>query len=298
MVFRPPGREEILKSIGSTRGLPEILKRSFESLADFDPIPSPKPGDWLAEHPEPGQTFDDFAAHLPHRPDPSRRIIYLQPLGQFPRDTSHPIRSLEQFAASYFAMDVNVRPIQHPEHFTSRFNHYTGKRQLLTGDILSFLNSRLPSDAFCLLAITMEDLYPQPSWNFVFGETSPYHRVGVFSFARYNPAFYGMKWTDQTQKLLLERSCRVLAHEITHMFFLGHCIYFRCLMNGSNHLQESDARPLHLCPVCLRKLQFSIAFDIPSRYSALIKFYREKDLPEEAEWASNRLKGILGHGTD
>jgi len=57
------------------------------------------------------------------------------------------------------------------------------------------------------------------------------------------------------ERLLLRRSCKVLAHEMAHMFGIEHCIYFHCLMNGSNHLEESDARPMHLCPVDLRKLK-------------------------------------------
>jgi archaemetzincin len=60
----------------------------------------------------------------------------------------------------------------------------------------------------------------------------------------------------------------VLEHETGHMVGLAHCIYFNCLMNGSNHLAESDRRPLHLCPVCLRKLQWSIGFDVVARYGA------------------------------
>jgi len=36
----------------------------------------------------------------------------------------------------------------------------------------------------------MIDLYPQESWNFVFGEADIKRKVGVFSFARYNPKFW------------------------------------------------------------------------------------------------------------
>ena len=43
-------------------------------------------------------------------------------------------------------------------------------------------------------------------------------------------------------------------------------------MNGSNHLEEADARPLHLCPVHLRKLQWSIGFDATARYRHLVEF--------------------------
>jgi archaemetzincin len=63
-------------------------------------------------------------------------------------------------------------------------------------------------------------------------------------------------------------------------------------MNGSNHLQESDRRPLHLCPVCLRKLQFSVGFDVVKRYEALARFERAKGLEDEAAWVERRLETI------
>jgi archaemetzincin len=140
----------------------------------------------------------------------------------------------------------------------------------------------------------MEDLYPDPRWNFVFGQASMRNRVGVFSFARYDPAFYGESRGHLYQKLLLRRSIKVLAHETAHMFSLAHCIYFKCVMNGSNHLQESDSRPLSLCPVCLHKLQHSIGFDVATRYHHLLRFYRRIGLKYEVDWMSRRLKKIEG----
>ena len=140
--------------------------------------------------------------------------------------------------------------------FTPRVNEYTVKRQLLTSDILEFLRVRLPRDAFCLLGVTLEDLYPDPSWNFVFGQASLTGRTGIYSFVRYDPAFYGeQKTKEEAAALRQRRSLKVLAHETAHMFAVTHCVYFSCLMNGSNHLDESDGHPFHLCPVCLRKLQ-------------------------------------------
>lgn len=40
------------------------------------------------------------------------------------------------------------------------------------GDLLQFLRNRTPKDAFCIVGITMIDLYPKDSWNFVFGQAS------------------------------------------------------------------------------------------------------------------------------
>ncbi|MHC4575692.1 MAG: hypothetical protein ACYS76_16490 [Planctomycetota bacterium] len=78
------------------------------------------------------------------------------------------------------------------------------------------------------------------------------------------------------------------------MFGLHHCIYFRCVLNGSNHLKESDSRPLHLCPVCLRKLQRSIGFDVVNRYANLFHFYKKVGFDRDAQWTATRLKWIVG----
>ena len=168
------------------------------------------------------------------------------------------------------------------------------RRQILTRDVLRSLQGRLPKDGFCLLGITMEDLYPHPSWNFVFGEASLSERVGVYSFARYDPAFYRQPRGPGSESALLRRSAKVLTHETAHMFGLTHCIYFKCVMNGSNHLRESDARPTHLCPVCLRKLQWSVGFDVVKRYEELSKFYQHAGFDDEAAWITRRLQTIRG----
>ena len=140
----------------------------------------------------------------------------------------------------------------------------------------------------------MEDLYPEPSWNFVFGQASLRERVGVYSFARYQSAFYGQAPASGSETLVLKRSCKVLAHETGHMFGLAHCTFFNCLMNGSNHLGESDRRPLHFCPVCLRKLQWSVGFDVLQRYHALERVSRADGFADEADWFSRRVNRLRG----
>ena len=294
MGFEPPGPQKRLEAIGATNGLPAVLQRALALDDSFQPVPVPSPSDWLAVHREPGQTFDDFRRSQPNRPDTRRRIIYLQPLGDFRAQQSPSLEMLRQYAADFFQMEVKaLAPISiSASGVTSRTNSMTGRRQVLTGGVLHWLQGRLPGDAFCLLGITMEDLYPEPSWNFVFGQASLNERVGVYSFARYDPAFYGEPRGKDYPALLLRRSMKVLTHETGHMFGLTHCVYFNCVMNGSNHLQESDRRPLHLCPVCLRKLQFSVGFDVVKRYEALAQFDRQAGLEDEAAWVDRRLEKI------
>lgn len=284
MNFKRPTHAERLRAIGSTKGLPETLRKALEPGGDFEPIPIPKPGDWLAVHPETGQSFDDFVKSRPNRPDKARNKIYLQPLGEFPKGQSPSVERLREYATAYFAMQVEVLPplALSDSGLTTRINPFTQNRQILTSDVLAILKKHVPADAFCVLAITMEDLYPEPSWNFVFGQASLRERVGVYSFTRYDPSFYGEKRGKDYEKVLLRRSCKVLVHETAHMFGLKHCIYFKCVLNGSNHLKESDSRPVHLCPVCLRKLQHSIGFDIVNRYRNLFHFYQKTGLDDES----------------
>jgi archaemetzincin len=302
MAFKPPANKKILSAIGSTAQLPAAFQRALTPDDDFGPIPVPKPGDWLAEHHERGQTFAEFVRSGGKRPDHVRNVIYLQPIGQFRQDRSPSLDLLREYASAYFLLEVRILPARDISklNITIRSNPYTQQRQILTADILGILLGKFPADAFCVLAVTMEDLYPDPRWNFVFGQASQHNRVGVFSFARYNPAFYGEPRGSRYQQLLLRRSARVLVHETAHIFSLAHCIYFKCVMNGSNHLQECDARPLTLCPVCLHKLQNSIGFDVGARYRRLIEFYRNVGFEYEADWVAGRLTKIIGftHGRD
>lgn len=299
MSFKPPTTADSVKAIGATEGLQETLRKALEPADDFEPIPYPQPGDWLAVHYEPGQTFDEFTKSRPNRPDKIRNKIYLQPLGEFPKMQIPLTQALKEYASAYFAMQVEVLPVMTlgGRSITTRINTYTRKPQILTSDVLAILKDKLPDDAFCLLAITMEDLYPEDSWNFVFGQASLLERVGVYSFARYDPAFYGDKRGKDYEKLILRRSCKVLAHETGHIFGLQHCIFFRCVMNGSNHLKESDSRPMCLCPVCLRKLHRSIGFDVTSRYKNIYRFYKKLGFDDDAQWVAGRLEHILGPQT-
>lgn len=80
--------------------------------------------------------------------------------------------------------------------------------------------------------------------------------------------------------------------ETGHMFGLKHCIHHECNMNGANHLAEADAAPMHLCPVCLRKMQHAVGFDPVARYRKLELFYEANGLAAEQDWVARRIKWI------
>ncbi|XP_034882087.1 archaemetzincin-2 isoform X3 [Mirounga leonina] len=130
------------------------------------------------------------------------------------------------------------------------------------------------------------------------GEEKQLFGVGIFSFARYGSDFCSSHYEGKVNKLqkvsssdysvfdnyyipevtsvLLLRSCKTLTHEIGHIFGLRHCQWLACLMQGSNHLEEADRRPLNLCPICLRKLQCAVGFNIRERYQALVKWIEDE----------------------
>ena len=152
-------------SVQIDRDLPPKIYDALKRIADT--MPEPKPGEWLYEMDEEGQTYEEFKKGMWPRPDSKFKKIYLQPLGEFTGTNSPDVKLLKKFAESYFMMPVTVlEPIDIDTlEITSRINKYTHNKQLLTTDILHYLERHFPSDAFCLAAITLQDLYPEPSWN-------------------------------------------------------------------------------------------------------------------------------------
>lgn len=283
----------------SSSGTPSF-QAAFESDPElFTPLRPLQPGDWLTEHWEDGQSFEEFVNIAARRPDKLRTIIYLQPLEQFIQDQSPSLALLQQYVQAYFVLPVQLLPVltQKAQTFPTRMNPHTATQQTLTTAILQALKRQLPAHAFCVMAMTMHDLYPDPNWNFVFGQASVPERVGVFSFARYDPAFYGIPRDEGYRTVLLRRSCKVIIHEIGHLFGLAHCMFYMCSMNGSNHIQEADSRPMHLCPICLHKLHYSIGFDVLDRYRKLAQFYRQVGFDEERRWVEERLRRLTQQPT-
>jgi len=240
-----------------------------------------------------------------------RNKVYLVPIGKFISGVSPNIEILREYCKSYLGLETYLLPeisltnnssnfytctiaANQDVNITHRKNPYTKNTQLLTTDIHMLLQKLIPNDAYCLLALTMIDLYPKDEWNFVFGQAMLTKRVGVFSFARYDPNFAtnnsGKELSEDNYHLLLRRSLKVMSHEIIHMFGVHHCIYYACLMQGSNHLMEADGRPMHLCPIDLHKLKQQVGFSFSKRYEDLLNFFsKNKGFEKEVEWITQLL---------
>jgi archaemetzincin len=82
----------------------------------------------------------------------------------------------------------------------------------------------------------------------------------------------------------LLRTLATATHETCHILTMEHCIAHACNINGSNSLPEADSRPLHPCPVCLRKLCWNLQLEPVAYLKKHQAFCRKNGLQAEAEW--------------
>lgn len=251
-------------------------KQLFEELIPLHEIKKPPgPYDWMAAHPESGQTFGAYIRSRPVKPDKKRNIIYITLLGDFDPARQKVVEQTARYMEAFFDLPVKFAdPISLSviPNKARRVHSVTGDRQILTSYVIDkVLKSRMPRDAICFIAFTSSDLWPGEGWNFVFGQASIVDRVGVWSIYRNGDPNKG----KEVFRLCLKRTIKTGTHEIGHMFSMHHCIFYECAMNGSNHRKESDERPLWLCPICLRKLFWALDFDLLKRYKNLGKISEE-----------------------
>lgn len=289
--FKPASKAARRTAIGPLDDLGPDLQRAFALTDDVPPMPKPGPADWLASHDEPGQTFAQFLKDKPNRLGLTRNQIVLQPIGPL-GDGSPALKVLLDFANRFFALPASASPVITMASLKAR-SRVRGRRQYRADDLLDALQRRIPKHAYCLIGVTQDDLYPGPGWNFVFGQARLHDRVGVYSFARYDPAFYDEPRRADTGTTILRRGFKLMAHEVGHMFAIEHCVHSHCVMNGSNNLEETDRSPLHPCPMCLRKLHEIVGFDPARREQRLSEFYRGLGLTPEADDCDRRLARIV-----
>jgi archaemetzincin len=245
----------------------------------FKPMGKPKAYDWLAMHTEPGQTFDEYIDSNPTLPTADRRTIYVLPLGKFTGQQKKAVDIASGYLEAFYGLPVKEMPQERLKRPTargdSRISGYPKRTQIRTGYILdTILKPKLPKDAAALIALTNEDLFPDDTMNFVFGQSSFEGRVGIYSLERLddNAGF----------DTFLRRTLKIAAHETGHMFSMRHCAKYECVMSGTNHLGETDSRPIDACPECMAKISWLSKTSPIERYERLAEFCRKNGLKDEA----------------
>ncbi len=276
----------------------KTLEAAMEKLRPLhQKLAKPGPGDWLSHHREPGQTFRQYIRSGPVRPDATRRVIYIQPLGEFTKTQRRVVTLTADFVGRYFNLPVKVQadlPLSLVPPGARRTHPSWGDKQILTGYVLEkVLLPRLPKDAFAYIAFTASDLWPGRRWNFVFGQASLRQRVGVWSIYRYGDPDAGAGHF----RLCLKRTLSTATHELGHMASMYHCIAYECNMCGSNSLPESDRRPLAVCPECMAKVCWATRTDPVGRYRKLAAFCKANGLKKEAASYEGFLKALAAGPT-
>lgn len=288
------------RALGPLDDVAPEQRAAFTDPHGFTPLPPSRPDGWRLVRPEPPQSVAEFRATRPHLRAPPRDRLAILPLGHFPVDIlwggdfvgivrSPPLVDIAALLAAFFATPTDLLPAAPvPEAITSReVQHH---RQYDARALLAAIAPRLPPHAHGLLALTTVDLFVTPEQQYAFGWSTLHERLGVASFTRFDPSFFGGAAPEDLAGTMLNRGLRVALHEVGHMFGLAHCQTFRCTMNGIAHLDELDETPLHLCPVCLRKLHLVTGLDPHTRDLALRSQFERLGLSAEARWLAERIE--------
>ena len=262
------------------RGWAASISEEANFSGDAQVLPPPAPGDWLYDFPEQGQTYEQFVGQTRNRRTEKRNTIYVLPLGALSSGDTSIAAVTAQFLDVYY--DTQTRTLPPLALPSEAYDSARGQYDAL--EILKHLSEVLPRDALGLLAITDRDIFI-PSVNFVFGLGSYRQRVGVLSLFRYGA---DTRMTGD-QGTVLRRSLTVAVHEFGHILSMRHCTAFRCIMNGTNSIEEADNHSLHLCPVCRRKAEFAIGYHRQDRYARVLEFYDAFNFVSEAEFVRRRL---------
>lgn len=241
----------------------------IKAMTAPEPLPPPRRGEWRAHFKEREQTCLDYVRRCANRKTSARAAFVLQPLGDVDRRHRPLFDRLQAYAAAFFGLETRIaaaRPLPDAAHVPQRDQHNSSM-------ILDDLIDAVPADALILVALTDRDLFARGK-KYVFGEGHLDRRTGILSLAR-------LETPDAD--LFLRRALKLMSHEACHILSIAHCVRWRCLMQGSNTLAESDGQPLHLCPQDLKKLEWNLGYKGARRERALTEFFgslaRENGFP-------------------
>jgi archaemetzincin len=288
--FVPPTKMAREQAIGPPIS-DKLMKACIQNHEKFyTPMGPAKPGEWLDSQKEIGQTFNQYVMYKKTKiGTKGKTVLYFLPFQKV--DEAIIGRCMQLCEAFFDGASVKLMKQEDITKTTVAHRDNGGILQYNAMQIMAQAKQFFLPDAYATLSIMMDDLYPYDSWNYCFGWGEYASGSGVFSMARYDPKFHGIKVDGDPNDIILFRACKIMTHEMTHMFGIWHCIYFRCAMNGINNEEEASNSPLELCPVCLRKLQYNIGFNPLTRYQkiydVLVKFPMTFD--RDRKWIKQRI---------
>ncbi|KAL0479352.1 archaemetzincin [Acrasis kona] len=258
----------------------------------------PKILDYSREEEEQPQTFYDFIEMERYSPDEQKKYIYVAKL-DVNGDVN--VNILMKFISAYFSLptkqynnQVKVTPNKRRNKMCKiqigDFVYDINTRKpvckntvtrINAMDVLDMLVEVIPKDAFCIVAITDQDIYEFDDDSSILMGRATGDRVCVVSTCRFDLV---------NSKVEFNNFLKTLAHEICHVFGIDHCIFFSCVMNAI--VGDENVEPMWLCPVDLSKLRKSVGFEIQHRYRNLITLFKEFSMTDEVSWIEKILNEL------
>jgi len=176
----------------------------------------------------------------------SLQTITLISFGYFEKDL---LEKTAEAVSQEFHSLVNIRE----GHIDLSEFYDQGRRQYNATYLLKHVDSVFFPDSVKTLGLFNVDLFI-PILTFIFGQAYLNGRSGITSMYRLDNERYGMA---TNKKVLLERFCKEVIHELGHTFGLIHCQNPTCVMRSSTYVEDIDQKKQHLCFNCRNQLEIT-----------------------------------------
>jgi archaemetzincin len=168
--------------------------------------------------------------------------VDVQPVGPLPPGA---VEAVAARLSRFVELPVHVLP---PLPLEAR--RIAGRDQLDAGDLLEALEREGAGRPRLLVGVAGEDI-AVPLFTFVFGLARQGGHACVVSFARADPAFYGL---PADADLRDARLVAEILHELGHLATLEHCADRGCVMSFAGSIERADTRGSRFCEACAARL--------------------------------------------
>ena len=176
-----------------------------------------------------------------------RKKIKLVSLGRFENDF---LEKISFDIESVFEVPVKTSSFYHD--ITPFFD--PARKQYDANRLLQLMHTDYGKNSLKTIGLFQVDLFI-PILTFIFGQAEYNGTVGVVSVYRLKNEQYGLQGNE---KLLYERSRKVIIHELGHTFGLIHCHVPDCVMRPGTYVEDIDQKKHNFCKKCRSELEVKL----------------------------------------
>lgn len=148
-----------------------------------------------------------------------------------------------EFVACNVSSKTTPLPVQNKTNF--RYNPEFKTHQYLTHTLHNNVYAIRGNEDIVVL-LTTKHLFPDPKWNYVFGQADMKRRIALISTYMYN--FTPNLSSTVDPELFRFRLRKVVVHEVGHALGYRHHSNPKCVMAYGDNLSDLDSSDIKLCP--------------------------------------------------